>query len=43
MLIDLISISMRIIGIVYREILQMHIPQNTVWAFGSRVKGTAKT
>lgn len=25
-----------------QAILQRHIPQHTVWAFGSRVKGTAK-
>jgi type I restriction enzyme S subunit len=28
---------------IVREILQKHIPQHEVWAFGSRVKGTAKT
>lgn len=27
---------------IVRDILQKHIPQHEVWAFGSRVKGTAK-
>jgi predicted nucleotidyltransferase len=30
------------LGIV-REILQRHVPEREVWAFGSRVKGKAKT
>jgi type I restriction enzyme S subunit len=27
---------------IVRDILQKHIPQHEVWAFGSRAKGTAK-
>jgi uncharacterized protein len=27
---------------VVRSILAQHVPQHTVWAFGSRVKGTAR-
>ena len=27
---------------IVRDILQDHIPQHTVWAFGSRARGTAK-
>lgn len=27
---------------IVKDILQKHVPKQTVWAFGSRVKGTAK-
>ncbi len=27
---------------IVRDILQKHVPQHEVWAFGSRVKGSAK-